>query len=235
MIRYIHFSFPNLYLANGYREFTTPVGVEREYESPDKLEQCIRCLVLRKNEPLRGWDLRFLRRGLELSQAELGLLLDRDAQTIARWEKSAEPIPKFVDLTIRTRFAAHFEPKMSINQLLSHVDGCGKPLPEKVVLSNFDGEWYVQLEQRITFETGSVLAEIAAELPAWRDTYQVLLETQRKPKEIGYVYAKPEFGNSIEAGYTADLSNTGRTSISHLKRIGNIVRRETENTSVSLH
>lgn len=141
MIKYPHFAFNNLYLTNGYCEVHFGEDVAYEYEREEELEQCIRRLVLRKPEPLRGWDLRFLRRGLELSQADFGKMVDRDAQTVARWEKSADVVPKFVDLMIRARFAERFEPQITGTKLLSFVDGTGTAFPDYISLSLSRDGW----------------------------------------------------------------------------------------------
>lgn len=151
MITYPHFALPNLYLVNGYLEVETPYGSAREYTCEDELEQCVRRILLRKPERLRGWDLRFLRNGLSLSQVEFGQMVDRDAQTVARWEKSAEPVPKFVDQTIRTRFAAKFESGMEIEELLGYVDSTARKLPEKILLSLTDMGWIFDFEPKIKF------------------------------------------------------------------------------------
>lgn len=141
MIKYQHFALNNLFLANGYIETPTDDGIEREYEREEELEQCIRLLVLRKPERLRGWDLRFLRRGLELSQADFGEMVDRDAQTVARWEKSSEQVPKFVDLMIRARFAERFEPQIKLAEILSFTDGTAPAFPEVIQLFLTQSGW----------------------------------------------------------------------------------------------
>ena len=151
MIAYPHFALPNLYLLNGYREVETEYGPTYEYEHEEELEHCVRRLLLRAPRRLRGWDLRFLRRGLGLSQSELGDFVDRDAQTIARWEKVADALPKFADLAIRTRFADEYEPWMTIGELVSYVDGTARPLPSVVLLKHSDGVWTFDLEPRITY------------------------------------------------------------------------------------
>lgn len=135
MIKYHHFALDNLYLANGYTESGVGEDIEHEYQDEEGLEQCVRRIVFRKREPLRGWDLRFLRNGLELSQADFGAMVDRDAQTVARWEKSTELLPKFVDLTIRTRFAERFEPNIKLTELLKLLDGKAANFPEKILLT----------------------------------------------------------------------------------------------------
>jgi DNA-binding transcriptional regulator YiaG len=149
MTRYPHFSFPNLYLLNGYREFSGPHGLEREYLREDDLEHCIRKLAIRKSERLKGWDLRFLRRGLELSQSDFGVMVDRDAQTVARWEKSGEAVPRAVDLCIRVLFAARFEPQMSTADILNCVDGTSFKLPETIYLRLTARGWTFEPEPTI--------------------------------------------------------------------------------------
>jgi len=165
MISYPHFALTNLYLANGYREVETPYGPAREYTREAELEQCVRCVLLRKPERLRGWDLRFLRNGLSLSQTEFGQMVDRDAQTVARWEKSTDPVPKFVDQIIRTRFAAEFEPGMGIEELLSYVDCIARKLPEKIRLSLTDAGWTFDFEQKIKSLSLNARADARVRLP----------------------------------------------------------------------
>lgn len=164
MTHYPHFAFPNLFLLNGYREVETHRGLEVEYEQEDGLEQCIRCLLVHKPERLRGWDLRFLRRGLVLSQAELGAQIDRDAQTVARWEKSNEPIPSFVDLAIRVRFAARFEPRMPIQELLSYVDGKASKLPASIYLRLTNQGWQYEHEPKVKFALSHASGEARAQI-----------------------------------------------------------------------
>src|SRR5690242_1734296 len=142
MIHYPHFAFSNLYLDGGYREIQAPDGNEVEYLNPDALEQCVRRLLLRKPSRLRGWDLRFLRRGLGMTQTQFGKLVDRTEQSVARWEKGKAAIPAYVDLTIRTRFAQRFESTMPLSDLLNCIDGRCPPLPERLVL-RFDGQRWV--------------------------------------------------------------------------------------------
>ncbi len=145
MILYKHFALPNLYLSNGFTECETEDGVVREYEREDELEECIRRVLLRNPKPLRGWDLRFLRNGLNITQAAFGQLVDRDAQTIARWEKSDEPIPKYADTLVRIRYAEKFEPELSIKEVLGYSDGTGASLPHKVVFTLTEHGWTYNL------------------------------------------------------------------------------------------
>lgn len=175
MIKYQHFALDNLYLTNGYREMQTNYGIEREYDREEELEQCVRRLLLRKPEPLRGWDLRFLRRGLELSQADFGKMVDRDAQTVARWEKSAELVPKFVDLMIRARFAERFEPKIELAEVLNFIDGTAPALPKQIQLFLSTDGWKFTFELLTTLPITTAWIINSAALPAgYGGLYQMI-------------------------------------------------------------
>jgi DNA-binding transcriptional regulator YiaG len=164
MIPYRHFALPNLFLANGYKEFETEFGIEREYQREEELEKCVRSLVLRTPSPLRGWDLRFLRNGIGLSQAEFGQMIDRDAQTVARWEKSPNAVPRFADAMIRLRYAGLFEPSLGVAEVLAFSDGTAAPLPSRITLTlGFDG-WRYSLTQSIKLSTIRTCANTDAEM-----------------------------------------------------------------------
>ena len=57
--------------------------------------------ILRQEGAMSGKELRFLRTEMGMTQAELGQLLHRDAQTIARWEKGEIPIDGNADTVVR--------------------------------------------------------------------------------------------------------------------------------------
>lgn len=149
MIHYPHFAVSNLVLTSGYSEKMGRHGLVLRYHHEDELEQCVRRVLLRKPERLRGCDLRFLRHGLNLSQPEFGRLTGKNAQTVARWEKTDKPIPALVDFAIRSRFAARFEPEMSVRELQSYVDGSSPKLPEKILLSLSQDGWTFTLDTQI--------------------------------------------------------------------------------------
>lgn len=66
-----------------------------------KLHKVIAEGILRHEGAMSGKELRFLRTEMGMTQAELGQLLHRDAQTIARWEKGETPIDGAADTLIR--------------------------------------------------------------------------------------------------------------------------------------
>ena len=201
MTRYPHFTFPNLFLLNGYREIETHDGLVLEYEQEDALEQFIRHLVVRKPERLKGWDLRFLRRGLGLSQADLGVQVDRDAQTIARWEKSNEAIPSAVDLTIRIRFAARFEPQMSTKEIVAYVDGKGPKLATSIYLRLTIDGWRIEPEPKVKFARGNADSDVLVHVnPIPRFGYRLIEHFTRE--NSGNFVIEPMHGGKLLVAQT---------------------------------
>lgn len=184
MIAYPHFALSNIYLLNGYEEVQTSYGVAYKYEREDELEQFIRRVLLRKPEPLKGHDLRFLRRGLDLSQGAFGQMVDRDAQTIARWEKSADHLPKSVDMTIRARFGARFEPDMGLGELLSYVDGTAVPFPQKIVLALNAMGWGYADEAKTSYLGKKAFASARVVLPNTTGPIYTIIEKKTRLQPI---------------------------------------------------
>jgi transcriptional regulator with XRE-family HTH domain len=183
-MHYQHFAVPNLYLANGYREMRDGDVVLREFEREDDLENAIRRILIRKSGRLSGWDMRFLRRGLNLTQADVGRFVDRDAQTIARWEKSRESVPTFLDLSIRARFAARFDPGMSIEELLSYVDARGPHWPNRIVLTFANSRWSFNLQSWITSLYATARTSNVLGLPVMPRQYGTFLEIDAAISDI---------------------------------------------------
>ncbi|MEK7884458.1 helix-turn-helix domain-containing protein [Methyloversatilis sp. NSM2] len=147
MLKYKNFSLDDVFLLNGYSETETPEGLVREYADEKGLEQIIRRLVVTRKRFLSGWDMRFIRQGMGLSQAQLGAFLERDSQTIARWEKSKDNVPLLADLAVRIRFCSLFEPDFSAKDLTELAEGSA-PAPGAVFLSFLHGSWVETGEPR---------------------------------------------------------------------------------------
>ena len=64
-------------------------------------------LVASKESGLHPKEIRFLRTELGLTQAELALLVGRDAQTIGRWERGEHPMDQTAEMVIRKHALEH--------------------------------------------------------------------------------------------------------------------------------
>ena len=87
MYRYVGCGLPNVYLTNGYEIVKTPYGEGITIHDIDGLHDAIGSAIINSPSPLSGYEFRFLRNELDLSQAALGKILGCNEQSVARWEK----------------------------------------------------------------------------------------------------------------------------------------------------
>ncbi len=90
-----------VYLVDGFEVTRTAHGPVVEVANAGKLDRAIALAVVRQQKRLTGQEVRFLRGLLDMTQAELGAALGKDAQTVARWEKGKTEIPATEDIAIR--------------------------------------------------------------------------------------------------------------------------------------
>jgi DNA-binding transcriptional regulator YiaG len=141
MRKYLHFAADNLYLSNGYEVLESADGEIANYIDEQGLEQCVRLIVAQRPKRLNGRELRFLRRGLGLTQDNFGYLIDRDAQTVARIEKSDQKVARYVDLTLRVEFFKRFRPSESVALISSLSDEKANFCQERIILSYSTEGW----------------------------------------------------------------------------------------------
>lgn len=95
-----------IYLKNGY-EITHEDGEEfiSFFELKD-LHRLIGKDIINQANAMTGEQARFLRNEMNCSQKQIGLLLDVDAQTVARWEKDTlAPVDRTIDTSLRALYA----------------------------------------------------------------------------------------------------------------------------------
>ncbi|HJT14811.1 MAG TPA: helix-turn-helix domain-containing protein [Dongiaceae bacterium] len=90
-----------VYLLDGFETIKTAYGRAVRVASAGKLDRAIARIVVRDQNRLTGQEVRFLRGLMDMTQAELGSALGKDAQTVARWEKGKTEIPPTEDIAIR--------------------------------------------------------------------------------------------------------------------------------------
>ena len=112
MYHYRESGLPNVYLQDGYREVQTPYGPSVVIEDVEGLHRALAIMLVNERPHLTGPELRFIRRYLEKTQAELACLLGVEEQSVRRWERLSR-VPKPADRALRLLFlnALRDEPK----------------------------------------------------------------------------------------------------------------------------
>lgn len=123
---YTECGLDNVYLRCGYDiEDDAEYGEIVSIHDADELHRAIGDFLVRNKKILTGKELRFLRKEMDLTQAELGKWLGVTDQAVARWEKDKTDIPGSADYLIRTLFVDHLgqlSAGLSIRDLLSAVE-----------------------------------------------------------------------------------------------------------------
>jgi DNA-binding transcriptional regulator YiaG len=84
---YVASGLPNVFLLNGVSETNTPYGPMVTIEDINGLHHAIGLYIIENPEQMTGAEFRFLRKQLELTQAQLGDYLRVSDQTVANYEK----------------------------------------------------------------------------------------------------------------------------------------------------
>ncbi|MGD0108713.1 MAG: helix-turn-helix domain-containing protein [Rhodopila sp.] len=96
----------NIFLLNGY-EITFHDGEEFvSVMDVDGLHRTIGRHIVMHRKGLSPQEVRFLRKTMDLTQAELAAKLGNDPQTVARWEKGNSDMPGTAEKLLRAIFLA---------------------------------------------------------------------------------------------------------------------------------
>jgi DNA-binding transcriptional regulator YiaG len=125
----------DIYLVNGYSVEETAYGRGIAIHDIDDLHQAIALRIVSEKKRLNGKEFRFLRKQMDMTQAELGIRLGVDAQTVARYEKGESTIHGSADNLIRFVVCLSVLPEAQKLKLLGRIedlivaDGPNDPMP----------------------------------------------------------------------------------------------------------
>lgn len=131
----------DVYLLNGVTEHETPYGSGVSVYDVEGLHKAIAMNLVFNKAMLNGREMRFLRKLIDLTQAELAVWLGVNVQTIARWEKGQSEISGPADKLVRLLYlASEFTDVKVLEQVraLAELDASGKDRQEFEVS---DKEW----------------------------------------------------------------------------------------------
>lgn len=109
----------DVWLLNGFRVEETPDGPALRIEDADGLHNAIARSIVTAKRPIGAAELRYLRKLLGLSQANVARLIGVSDQTIARWEKAETGIDPAADRLIRFVVLEHLGEDVIVRQELA--------------------------------------------------------------------------------------------------------------------
>jgi len=114
---------PNIFLLNGVTLENDPdYGELVSIENVAGLYRAIGLHIIESEPPMTGAELRFLRKQMEFTQAELGSLLSVSSQTVANYEKDKTSIGT-ADLAVRLLYLLHVLPPESRTSVIKQLVG----------------------------------------------------------------------------------------------------------------
>jgi putative transcriptional regulator len=105
--RYSLCGLPNVWLLNGFTRQADDYGDSFDIHDVDGLHQSIAAAIIEQPGILTGPELRFIRKRLRLTQADLGARLRLSDQTVANYEKGQTEVSGPADMMVRVMYLLH--------------------------------------------------------------------------------------------------------------------------------
>ncbi len=140
----LHFTacgLDNIFLGSGYDVVNTSEGRGVRIRNLDGLHLAIGEYLAAHKRSLHGRELRYLRRHMDLTQAELGELIGLSSQQVARWEKNQSNISGAAESLLRILFLEHLRKNISVRGLLVELDECDGSAEDNTTFVATDKGW----------------------------------------------------------------------------------------------
>ena len=132
----------NVYLENGYTIKKTPYGEGISIHDIEGLHKAIAYNLITKQRKLKGDEIRYLRKELELSQKGLSVLLDVSEATIRGWEKSRSEISGSANTLIRIIYLEKIGKNAKVLNLIETITQLDEL--NKITLSEKNNHWVAE-------------------------------------------------------------------------------------------
>ena len=131
----------NVFLLNGFAVEETRYGPAVTIHNMDGLHRAIGTFLVREKKDLSGPEIRFLRRELGMSQKNLGAVLSKTDQTVARWEKGSHKIDGTADRLLRVLYQLRVGGNRRVNSLLRRLADLDDIAQEQVSFKDTEEGW----------------------------------------------------------------------------------------------
>jgi len=146
LFHYKSCGLPNVCLRNGYTVKETKYGEAVSIHNLEGLHRAIGLGLVNNNRTLSSDEVRFLRKEMDLPQAQLATLLDVSESTVRNWESSDESradIPGPADRVLRKIYLEYINENSSLREILERLAQLNRDRHELKCLefTETDGEW----------------------------------------------------------------------------------------------
>ena len=140
-LRYLACGLDNVFLTSGFERKERAGQWATSVEDADGLHRAIAKHLVLHRKQLLGKEVRFLRKHLELTQAELGEMLGLTDQSIARYEKEKVPFEGAADMLLRVLVAGHAVGALKPIEIVEKIRSSDDSIRPDLVLEHEDDHW----------------------------------------------------------------------------------------------
>lgn len=121
MLHYTSCGLRNIWLRNGYAVKQTKYGKAVSIHNVEGLHKAIGLYLVNNKKSLSGSEVRFLRKELDMSQAQLAQVLGVGETTVRGWENSRTKITKPADRMLRVLYREHVDGDGKVRELVERL------------------------------------------------------------------------------------------------------------------
>lgn len=140
---YTQCGLDNVYLVSGYQVRKIDGEVFISVRDVDDLHNAIALYIVRHRKVLRGSEVRFLRKHLDLTQRELGQYIGVSDQSIARYEKEQTSMAGPEDALLRLLATASVMGTIDVREELESIRAADDAAEPDLTFEMNDDEWKV--------------------------------------------------------------------------------------------
>jgi DNA-binding transcriptional regulator YiaG len=149
MYNYVGCGLRNVWLVNGFEIRETPYGESVAIENVLGLHRAIGEWLINSSGRLSGPEFRFLRKEQELSQRSLGDVLGADEQSVARWEKGRQRVPKWADHFVRGLYNQYINGDGTLKELIDRINSLEERRHEGLKFSLNHSHWSAETVREV--------------------------------------------------------------------------------------
>ncbi len=138
---YTQCGLDDVYLLNGYKRHETPYGDGVSVEKAEELQHAIAKHLCLSKAFLTGKEFRFLRKLMNLTQAEVAIYFGCSVQAVARWEKGQTEINGAADRLLRLLYAGSQTTQVSPEEIIRRIAELDAKQSNRQVFEETEDGW----------------------------------------------------------------------------------------------
>lgn len=155
-LHYTACGLPNVWLENGYTRKETKYGIAISVKDIDGLHKLLASKLIEKKSLLTGYEFRFLRVQLGLTQEGLGKFLDVSENAVSLWERK-DTVPSVYDHMLRLMVMAKLSGSTKISDAIERVQTVQKLAYQRYVVKGVDGKRHIEVVASTKAENDKLL------------------------------------------------------------------------------